>query len=53
MCQEGPVVPLDVAMMVLPVLRAASIVKGVGNVVTQWSPIQQQANRCLLICVSR
>ena len=37
--------------MELPALRAASIVKGVGHVATQWSPIQQQANRCLLICV--
>ena len=52
MCQEGAVVPLDVAMMVCCQLCAASIVKGVGHVVTQWSPIQQQANWCLLICVS-
>ena len=53
MCQEGAVVPpLDVAMMECCQLCAASIVKGVGHVVTQWSPIEQQANRCLLICVS-
>ena len=52
MCQEGAVVTLDVAMMACCQLCAASIVKGVGHVVTQWSPIEQQANRCLLICVS-
>ena len=39
---------------VLPALRAASIVQGDWTLLaTQWSPIQQQANRCLLICVPR